>query len=175
VLALVLAPALLFGAILPEFQPINSDGIVCTIQIKDFPEVHFFAGVVELSQVEAPALDNFIPMPFDASGITAIEQARPAVTAAEPSGIPTKLALEQNYPNPFNPTTMIRYALPASTRVKLTVHTLLGNQIKVLVDQWQDAGSYSFDFSAQDLPSGAYFYRLQTDLGTITRRMIVSK
>ncbi|MBC8144068.1 MAG: T9SS type A sorting domain-containing protein, partial [bacterium] len=102
-------------------------------------------------------------------------QPQPQPLVAEVSGAPTRLFLEQNYPNPFNPSTMIRYGVPNTMRVKLTVHTLLGSQIRVLVDQWQDTGTYTFDFVAADLPSGAYFYRLQTDVGTITRRMIISK
>lgn len=102
-------------------------------------------------------------------------QPQPKALVGEVSGSPSRLFLEQNYPNPFNPSTMIRYGVPAGMRVKLTVHTLLGSQIRTLVDQWQDAGTYTFDFIGADLPSGAYFYRLQTDVGTITRRMIISK
>ncbi len=89
--------------------------------------------------------------------------------------IPNRMFLDQNYPNPFNPSTMIRYGVPSETMVRLTVHTLLGNEIKVLVDERQEAGTYMFDFAALDLPSGAYFYRLQTPLGTLTRRMTISK
>jgi len=89
--------------------------------------------------------------------------------------IPDRLFLDQNYPNPFNPTTMIRYGLPSETHVRLTVHTILGTQIKTLIDETQAAGTYVFDFAALDLPSGSYFYRLQTPMGTLTRRMTISK
>lgn len=88
---------------------------------------------------------------------------------------PERLFLDQNFPNPFNPTTMIRYGVPVETNVKLTIHTLLGTPVRILVDERQEAGIYEYDFSALDLPSGAYFYRLQTPLGTLTRRMTVSK
>ena len=88
---------------------------------------------------------------------------------------PKKLFLDQNYPNPYNPTTMIRYGLPAATHVKLTIYSLLGTPIQTLVDQESEAGTYIYDFSAKDLPSGAYFYRLETGLGSLTRRMIVQK
>lgn len=90
-------------------------------------------------------------------------------------GVPGRLFMDQNYPNPFNPTTMIRFGLPSSSRVKLTIHTLLGNTVKTVVDETKDAGVHYIDVSASDLPSGAYFYRLQTELGTLTRRMVVSK
>ncbi|MBS1911620.1 MAG: T9SS type A sorting domain-containing protein [Bacteroidetes bacterium] len=90
-------------------------------------------------------------------------------------GIPARVFLDQNYPNPFNPSTLIRFGLPEGSYVRLTIHTLLGTPVKVVVDGWQDAGVYVLDFSAQDLPSGVYFYRLETDFGTLTRRMTISK
>jgi hypothetical protein len=107
-------------------------------------------------------------------GIT-LEQVLLAAGSFESNELPSRLFLDQNYPNPFNPSTMIRYGLPAGTNVKLSIHSLLGNQIKVVLDGWQDAGTYTLDLSAQELPSGVYFYRLQTELGTLTRRMTISK
>lgn len=107
-------------------------------------------------------------------GIT-LEQVLLAAGSVESNELPSRLFLDQNYPNPFNPSTMIRYGLPSGTNVKLSIHSLLGNQIKVVLDGWQDAGTYTLDLSAQELPSGVYFYRLQTELGTLTRRMTISK
>lgn len=89
--------------------------------------------------------------------------------------IPTKLFLDQNYPNPFNPSTMVRYGLPEGSHVKVTIHTLLGSQVKVVLDKYHEAGVYTLDIQAQDLASGVYFYRLQSEHGTLTRRMTVSK
>jgi hypothetical protein len=100
------------------------------------------------------------------------------LVATDPSGsseLPSRLFLDQNYPNPFNPSTMIRYGLPSGTNVRLSIHSLLGNEIKVILNGWQDAGTYTLDLSAQDLPSGIYYYRLQTELGTLTRRMTILK
>lgn len=113
---------------------------------------------------------------FDGTYITLIG-VDPVATLAvkEQDETPTKLFLDQNYPNPFNPSTVIRYGLPSGTHVRLTVHTLLGNEVKTLVDQSQEAGVYYYDFSGIDLPSGAYFYRMQTQLGTLTRRMVIEK
>lgn len=114
---------------------------------------------------------------FDGTYITLMDVAPVATlsTKNESDEVPDKLFLDQNYPNPFNPSTVIRYGIPAGAHVRLTVHTLLGNQVKTLVDQMQDAGVYYYDFSGLDLPSGAYFYRLQTPSGTLTRRMVISK
>jgi hypothetical protein len=113
------------------------------------------------------------PAIYNADAGTVTLQNVSSMKVSESDEIPSKLFLDQNYPNPFNPTTMIRYGLPNGTNVKISIHSLLGNQIRVVMDGWQDAGNYTYDFSAQDLPSGVYFYRMQTDLGTLTRRMTV--
>lgn len=88
---------------------------------------------------------------------------------------PSQLFLDQNYPNPFNPSTHIRYGLPIASRVRLTLYTLVGRPIMTLLEGAQDAGVYVVEFDATDIPSGVYFYRLQTDNGAITRRLTVSK
>jgi hypothetical protein len=95
------------------------------------------------------------------------------VEALDP--IPGTAFLDQNYPNPFNPATIIRYGLPQGSHVKLTIYTLVGSQIDTIVDEWQEPGIHSINFSAHDIPSGIYFYRLQTESGTLTRRMTVRK
>jgi hypothetical protein len=79
--------------------------------------------------------------------------------------IPTILALEQNYPNPFNPGTTIRYDLPESQNVKITVYSLLGQEIAELVNAVQSPGSYRVQWNGKDrlghdMPSGIYPVRM---------------
>lgn len=74
---------------------------------------------------------------------------------------PHRFSLEQNYPNPFNPVTTIRYALPYDTHVRLEVYNILGQCVKVLVDEIQDAGYYAVEFDAGSLSSGIYLYRIE--------------
>jgi hypothetical protein len=75
--------------------------------------------------------------------------------------IPTEYQLSQNYPNPFNPSTRINFSLPFESSVRLSVFNILGQEVKVLVDnQIKSIGSYNLTFDAKDLPSGIYFYRL---------------
>jgi hypothetical protein len=139
----------------------------------------FLADGTHVTREGTPDVGNLRAFPTffnEAEGEIRIEQVLATTSAVGlVDGAPSKLVLDQNYPNPFNPSTLIRYGLPSDTRVKLTVHTLLGNQIKVLVDETQESGFYVYDFAAIDLPPGAYFYRLQTDHGSLTRRMVLAR
>ncbi|MFZ1288760.1 MAG: S8 family serine peptidase [Melioribacteraceae bacterium] len=92
----------------------------------------------------------------------------------------TNFSLEQNYPNPFNPTTKISYTIPISmksekVKVQLMIYDILGRKVKTLVDKIQNAGNYEVEFNASLLPSGIYFYKLQTGNNTITKKMILLK
>ncbi len=71
--------------------------------------------------------------------------------------------LEQNYPNPFNPSTKIRFSIPQSSIVKLSVYNVIGEEIAVLADGFYDAGYHEVNFKSQNLPSGVYLYKLQYD------------
>jgi hypothetical protein len=89
--------------------------------------------------------------------------------------IPQKFALYQNYPNPFNPTTTISYDLPERARVKLSVYNILGQEVATLVNGEQEPGRYNINFDASGLPSGIYFYTLQTPYFTKTNKMVLVK
>ena len=89
--------------------------------------------------------------------------------------LPQTYALYQNYPNPFNPSTTIRYDLKADGRTRLAVYNLMGQEIAVLVDQMQNAGSHQLTFDASALPSGMYFYRLQSGDFVHSAKMVLMK
>lgn len=76
------------------------------------------------------------------------------------AGIPTQFSLKQNYPNPFNPSTTIKYELPNSTGVRLSVYDMLGREVSVLVDDRRDAGVHEVKFDRSGRASGVYLYRL---------------
>ena len=84
-------------------------------------------------------------------------------------------ALEQNFPNPFNPTTSIRYHLPSSSHVQLTVTDLLGREAATLVNGRQEAGAHEIPFDASRLTSGVYLYRLTANGHTAVKRMQLVK
>lgn len=85
--------------------------------------------------------------------------------------IPTSIALQQNYPNPFNPSTTIRYTLPGTGVVTLSVYDMLGRESAVLVNAVEAAGEHTVRLEAGSLASGVYFYRLQTENTVVTKRM----
>src|SRR5205085_4826985 len=81
------------------------------------------------------------------------------------SEIPKQFKLYQNYPNPFNPATNIKYQIKANgksekAKVKIIVYDITGRHITDLVNQLQSAGTYSVDFSGNNLSSGVYFYHI---------------
>ena len=69
-------------------------------------------------------------------------------------------SLWQNYPNPFNPVTSVRYEVPTRSRVRITVHTLLGSEVARLVDGEVAPGIHAAVFDGRDLPSGVYVCRM---------------
>lgn len=91
---------------------------------------------------------------------------------ADNDGKPTDFALDQNYPNPFNPSTTIGYQLAQSSEVELKVFDILGREVATLVKGLMPAGSHSAVFSAGDLSSGIYLYRLKAGNSVITRKMV---
>ena len=85
--------------------------------------------------------------------------------------------LYQNYPNPFNPSTEIRYITPIQAHVVLKVYDALGNEVSILVDEFQNSGSHTVRFSAanRQLSSGIYFCMLQVNDMRQTRKMMLVK
>jgi hypothetical protein len=90
-------------------------------------------------------------------------------------GVPTEFALAQNYPNPFNPSTTIRYALPHTSFVTLTVYNTLGQQVAQLVNEQQQAGYHDVVFRGDGLASGVYFYRIQAGSYVDVKKLILFK
>ena len=93
---------------------------------------------------------------------------------------PLNYDLSQNYPNPFNPNTIIKYTVPfvgpsLMKSVQLKVYDVLGNEVATLVDEEKEAGNYEVEFSAANLASGIYIYRLQTSEFTDTKKMILMR
>jgi len=99
------------------------------------------------------------------------------------SEIPTSFSLGQNYPNPFNPSTSIKFAIASSplvplqrgNLVKIVVYDVMGREVETLVNERLQAGSYEVTFDGSGLNSGVYFYRIETENYTETKRMMLLK
>ncbi len=113
----------------------------------------------------------------------------PVVAVEEPvAELPKEFALFQNYPNPFNPTTIIRYTVPdigaghvedpakgGELPVRLVVYNVLGQQVAELVNEVQSPGYKSITWTAIDVPSGVYFYRLTAGKFSDVKKLLLLK
>ena len=110
------------------------------------------------------------------SELFVLPASRPASTA-EPPGEEreTAPALDGNYPNPFNPTTAIRFTLPVKGAVTLKVYDMSGREVATLADRFFAAGPQRVVFDGSSLPSGMYYYTIQTEGYVATRSMLLVK
>ena len=120
--------------------------------------------VTGLEPASAPNLDHF-EFFWQYSGVENREATR------SPAGY----HLHQNYPNPFNPSTIIRFDLPASRQVKIVVYNLLGEEEDILLNSVRPAGENRIIWNAGSLPEGVYYYRMDTEGFTESRKMILMK
>jgi len=97
------------------------------------------------------------------------------VDVADKNELPDQFNLAQNFPNPFNPETTIRYSVPKETLVSIKIYNSIGEEVVVLVDEVKLPGIYEIGFDAARLSSGVYFYRLQSDSFTETKKMLFLK
>jgi enterochelin esterase family protein len=101
--------------------------------------------------------------------------ANPSSIFADEDQIVKNFNLYQNYPNPFNPSTTISWQLSESQFVSLKIYDVLGNEIRTLINEEQQAGFHKVNFDAAALSSGMYFYSLQANNKTLTNKMILMK
>ena len=102
------------------------------------------------------------------------------VSVQQNESVPSEFSLMQNYPNPFNPTTTIRYELPVSSYVVLTVYNILGQEIRTLVNAEQTAGVKTVVWDATDefgkpAVSGIYFYKIEASDFSRTLKLMLMK
>ncbi len=143
-------------------------------------------GVTHLSLYGTNPIDqNALNMEFSTSTNGALPKLKGQVSLNETvvpemddlllGDVPSEFALNQNYPNPFNPSTNISYTLPEMSQVDLTIYNMLGQKVATLVNQTQEAGSYTISWEAGNASSGVYIYRLTAGDQTFTKRMMLIK
>ena len=87
--------------------------------------------------------------------------------------VPSGFKLYQSYPNPFNPSTTIKFSIPVSSFVTLKIFDMNGREITTILSEQIPAGNYSKKWNALDMPSGVYFYRLQSGSFTDTKKLML--
>lgn len=99
----------------------------------------------------------------------------PSSVEPDPNVIPTEFTLSQNYPNPFNPSTEIKFTLTKAGFTTLKVYNTLGQEVATLVNEHLNIGGYTARFTATELSSGSYIYRLTTNGQIMTKKMMLLK
>ncbi len=92
------------------------------------------------------------------------------------NNIPVDFHLAQNFPNPFNPSTKIEFSIPVTAHVTISIFNILGQETATIIDEIKSAGNYSItwdgvDSYGQKVSSGIYFYRINADDYTDSRKM----
>jgi hypothetical protein len=97
------------------------------------------------------------------------------VTAADGDApeVPGHIFLHQNYPNPFNPTTVVEFDLPTTSAARVSIYSLLGQEVTVLVSSVLSAGHHRLEWDAAGLPSGVYICRLDATSQSATRKLVL--
>ena len=104
----------------------------------------------------------------------------PSAVAEEESSVPLSFSMKQNFPNPFNSETVIEYSLPRESQIKITIYNLLGQKVKTLINGKSPAGRQEVSWDGKNnrreaVSSGIYFYRMEADEFTQTKRMVLLK
>ncbi len=89
--------------------------------------------------------------------------------------VPREFGLDQNYPNPFNPSTRIRFHVPKSSFVSLTIHDLTGREVSSLVNTKLEEGTYEAEWNGENFSSGVYFVKMVSGSYMMTKKMMLTK
>jgi len=139
---------LMIGQTVPDVSQYNFKGVIDDVRIYDY----------------ALSVEDIAQLYGETSAIH-----------SETNMIPGEFVLHQNYPNPFNPLTAIHYQLPVGGNVKLQIFDLTGRLIQTLVDEKKPAGEYILNWNVQNVSSGIYFYRIQTEGFTSVKKCVKLK
>ena len=155
---------------IPNFDPVSSTP-VAKVRTPLYQDPVSQSGVTYYYKVSA------IDMAGNESGYTSVSV---LTDVQEGAGVPKEFALNQNFPNPFNPSTEISFAVPKQTAVKVVIYGLSGEVVATLVNQTMSAGNYRVTWNGRtddgrSVASGVYFYHLQSEGFTATKKMTLLK
>lgn len=178
------------------FQPINLDDYVSDADNNDDEMTWTAFGSVELqvqiinrvATIVAPSLDwmgseTIIfyakdPWGLIGNSITVFAVQNSTDVTEDSEGLPTKFALHPNFPNPFNPDTWISFDVPEVSQVRISIYNRLGQKVRTLIDETKPVGRFQIKWNGTDdwgrqVSSGIYFYQIETDKFTATKKMIL--
>jgi len=149
----------------------QSNNITVTFDATDLDEGDYY-GLISIESNDSNNPTVTVPCTLTVSSEVGIDEIA--------GNMPVSFSLDQNYPNPFNPRTEVRFALPARSNVNLAVYDLLGRHVKTLVSGELDAGYHVVTWNGDDgagnaVSSGIYFYKIETNDFSMTRKMIMLK
>jgi len=163
----------------PDLAAGDGDLATLTFEITD-PGIETI--ILESTSFSSPRRElSFMWTEIDADGMFRVHEMSPEFgptsinIAATTADVPSEWELSQNYPNPCNASTRINFALPIDSDVRLDIYNVLGQKVATLVDELLPAGRHSVDWNDNTMASGMYFYRLQTENFTETRKMVLLK
>lgn len=127
--------------------------------------------------------DSVAQMIFDSTDIASLGRVdyepflteSPILSVPQQKNIPAFFELKQNYPNPFNPATRLQFSIVRSSNVKLQIFDLLGREVATLINEARNAGTYTAQFNASNLPSGIYFARLESGEKQAVKKLLLVK
>jgi HYDIN/CFA65/VesB-like, Ig-like domain/Abnormal spindle-like microcephaly-assoc'd, ASPM-SPD-2-Hydin/Secretion system C-terminal sorting domain len=127
----------------------------------------------ELSNPEEITLDKLILVDVTRQKLLKLQV---EIIYGNPVSLPLDYVLFQNYPNPFNPSTLIQFSLPEDvSNVKLSIYNTLGEKVAELVNTSLTAGSYQYQWNAQNVATGVYIYELRTEKFVSVKKMVLLK
>lgn len=95
--------------------------------------------------------------------------------ADDPISLPADFSVSAAYPNPFNPEASVKIELAHSSRVRVTMHDVLGRQVELIADRQVPAGNHTVRVNGQSLASGSYWLNVSVDNMSNTQRIILLK
>jgi len=160
-----------YGSLQPQYVSNTADGpVIITSQdpvvLNPNESIEVYYGVA-VGATETELISNMEAATQKYYSITSVE--------SDHNTIPDGYVLEQNYPNPFNPSTAIKFGIPEASNVRLKIFNALGEEVAELVNEYLDAGTYTYSFDASQLTSGIYVYTLQTGDQLISKKMTLIK
>jgi hypothetical protein len=98
----------------------------------------------------------------------------PSSEVTEIGDAPRRFELSQNYPNPFNPSTLIGFSVDQTGKTSIILYNVIGQRVATLFDGVGVSGTrYEITFNGSHLPSGVYFYRLESGTRSDVKRLLL--